>query len=114
MSKEDIMNKEEILTKAQNENKGKDLADIQAQKDGSYIAYIVGVVLIIIVDTINGFVFKYVNRGSDFALFSMAFILFLVKYLKLGKKHELLVAIIWGILTLSMLVLWILQLTKVI
>ena len=31
------MNKEEILTKAQNENKGKDLADIQAQKDGSYI-----------------------------------------------------------------------------
>ena len=57
------MNKDEILLKAQEENKGKDLADKSAQKDGSWIAYSVGVILIILVDTINGFVLHNVNRG---------------------------------------------------
>ena len=51
------MNKEEILTKAQLEGKEKDLVDREAQKSGAWIAYIVGVVLLILVDTVNGFVF---------------------------------------------------------
>ena len=107
------MNKDEILLKAQEENKGKDLADRSAQKDGSWIAYSVGVILIILVDTINGFVLHNVNRVADFALFSMAYVLFLVKYIKLRKKHELIPLIIWGALSISMLVLWILQLCGV-
>ena len=69
--------------------------------------------LLIIVDTVNGFVLHYVNRGADFALFSMAFALFLTKYLRLRKKHELIITIIWGVLALSMLVVWILQLIGV-
>ena len=40
------MNNEEILSKAQNENKGKDFADVEAQKEGSLIAYIVGGIII--------------------------------------------------------------------
>ena len=107
------MNKDEILLKAQEENKGKDLADRSAQKDGSWIAYSVGVILIILVDTINGLILHNVNRGADFALFSMAFVIFLVKYIKLRKKHELIPLIIWGVLSISMLVLWILQLCGV-
>lgn len=108
------MNREEILTKAQQENKGKDLADKQVQKEGSLIAYIVGVILLIAVDTVNGFVLKNVNRGADFALFTMAFVVFLVKYIKLRKKHELIMTIIWGFLAVSMLVVWIFQLCGVI
>lgn len=108
------MNREEILTKAQQENKGKDLADKQVQKEGSLIAYIVGVILLIAVDTVNGFVLKNVNRGADFALFTMAFAVFLVKYIKLRKKHELIMTIIWGFLAVSMLVVWIFQLCGVI
>lgn len=108
------MNKEEILARAQSEGKEKDLPDRDAQKSGAWIAYIVGVVLLIIVDTVNGFVLHYVNRGADFALFSMAFAVFLCKYLRLRKRHELIVAIIWGVLALAMLVVWIMQLTGVI
>ena len=74
----------------------------------------VGVVLLIFVDTVNGFVLHYVNRGADFALFSMAFVVFLIKYLRLRRRHELIVALIWGVLALSMLVVWVLQLTGVI
>ena len=65
------------------------------------------------VDTVNGLVLHYVNRGADFALFSMSFTMFLVKYIKLRKTHELIVAIIFGLLAIAMLVVWILQLLKV-
>ena len=108
------MEKEEILAKAQEENKGKDLSDKAAQKDGARIAYLVAIFLVITVDTINGLVFHYVNRGADFALFTMAFVIFLVKFIKLRKKHELIMMIVWGLLSISMLVLWILQLCQVI
>ncbi len=107
------MNREEILAKAQSEGKQKDLPDLEAQKNGAWTAYILGVILLILVDTVNGFVLHYVNRGADFALFSMAFVVFLTKYLRLRKKHELIMTIIWGVLALSMLVVWILQLTGV-
>lgn len=88
------MNREEILAKAQKENRGKDFADKSAQKDGTWIAYTVGVILIILDDTINGFVLHNVNRGADFALFSMTITVFLVKYIKLRRKHELIPLII--------------------
>lgn len=108
------MNKEDILAKAQNENKGKDYADIEAQRRGAWAAYMVGVILVVIVDCVNGFVLHHVNRGIDFVLFSMAFVAFLVKYIKLRKRHELIVTIFWGVAALSMLVVWILQLCGVI
>ena len=107
------MNKEDILAKAQSEGKGKDYADLEAQKDGTRAAYFVGVLLVIIVDLVNGFVLHNVNRGIDFVLFSMAFAAFLVKYIKLRKRHELIVAICWGLCAVSMLVVWILQLCGV-
>ncbi len=108
------MNKEDILAKAQSEGKERDLPDREAQRNGAWVAYIVGVVLLILVDTVNGFVLHYVNRGADFALFSMAFVVFLIKYLRLRKRHELIIVIIWGLLSLSMLAVWIMQLTRVI
>ena len=107
------MEKEEILAKAQKENNGVDLADRSAQKDGAWIAYIALVILVIVVDTVNGLVLHNVNRGMDFVLFTAAFIVFLVKFIRLRKKHELIPLILWGVLSISMLVVWILQLCRV-
>lgn len=107
------MNRDDILKKAQAENSGKDYADIEAQKSGTYAAYFIAVILVILVDTVNGFVLGYVNRGMDFVLFTMAFVAFLTKYIKLRKRHELFVTIFWGLLALMMLALWILQLCGV-
>ena len=107
------MEKEEILAKAQKENNGVDLADRSAQKDGAWIAYIAFVILVIVVDTVNGLVLHNVNRGMDFVLFTAAFIVFLVKFIRLRKKHELIPLILWGVLSISMLVVWILQLCRV-
>ena len=107
------MNREDILKRAQQENNGRDYADIEAQKSGTRAAYFIAVILVIIVDLVNGFVLGYVNRGMDFVLFTMAFVAFLTKYIKLRKRHELFVAIMWGLLALMMLAMWILQLCGV-
>ena len=109
-----IMEKEEILLKAQKENKGVDLAERKVVKDATWIAYFVIVWLVIIVDLVNGFVLHNVNRGMDFVLFSAAFVVFLIKYIKLRRKHELVVMLIWALASISMLTVWILQLSKVI
>ena len=70
-------------------------------------------VLLIVVDTLNGLVLHSVNRGADFALFSMAFVMFLTKYRRLRKKHELIATVFWGLLALAMLIIWVLQLMGV-
>ena len=107
------MEREEILAKAQAENKGKDIADLDAQRKGAYIAYFVGLTLIIIWDIVEGIRFHHINYGGNMALFAMAFTAFLVKFIKLRKRHELIVALVYGIGTVTFLVLWILQLAGV-
>ena len=107
------MEKEEILAKAQGENKGKDVADIEAQRRGAYSAYFVGLCLICIWDLVDVIIFNRINCGGNMVLFAMGFTAFLTKYLKQGKKHELAVAIFYGFCMVAFLVLWILQLVGV-
>lgn len=107
------MNKEELLAKAKEENKGMDIADLDIQRRGAYISYFIGIFGIVLVDIINGIVFKFVNHGPNMVITLMAFIAFLYKYIKLKKTHELIVAIIYLLLTIMFLVFWILQLVKV-
>ena len=107
------MDREEILTKAQIEGGGEDLPDREAQRAGAWISYTVGIVLLIAVDIVNGVVLGNFNRGADFALCSMTFVMFLVKYLRLKKRHELFVALAWGAMALAALSVWIMQLAGV-
>ena len=107
------MNKEEILQKAQNDNKGMDVADLNIQYKAAYISYFIGIIGIIIVDIINAIVFKYVNHGANMVMSLMLTIAFAIKYYHLKKKHELIVTICYSLLTLMFLIFWILQLVKV-
>lgn len=103
------MTRDELLAKARSEGKERDFPDLEAQKSGAWAAYLLGVILLLLVDVVNGLVLHKFNRGADFALCSMVFVLFLTKYLRLKKTHELFVTILWGLLALSMLIVWILQ-----
>lgn len=107
------MNKEEILKKAQEENKGNDLADLSAQQKGAYISYFIGVIGIVIVNIIEAIVLNRINYGADFVMCLMIGVAFLYKYISLKKKHELFVTICYFSLSMMFLVFWILQLTKV-
>lgn len=108
------MNKEEILRQAQSENKGKDVADLDAQRRGAYFAYLIGICLIIVVDVVEGIVLHRISFGGNMAMFSMAFTAFLIKYRLRSKKHELFVALAYGVGAVTWAVLWILQLCGVI
>ena len=65
------MNKEDILQKAQAENKGKDVADLDAQHKGAYAAYFVGIILIVLVNMVEGFIFGRFSYGGTMAVFAM-------------------------------------------
>ncbi len=107
------MNKDDILLQAQTENRGRDMADMEAQKKGAYVAYFAGILLIILVCVAEGVVLGRLNCGGAAVVFAMGFTAFLIKYLTLRKRHELFVALLYGALTVLCLVLWILQLCGV-
>lgn len=108
------MNKEDVLKMAQQENKGKDVADLEAQQKGAYKAYFVGIILIILVNVVEGFVFDRISYGGTMAIFAMGFTAFMIKFRLRKKKHELFVTLCYGALSILWLVLWILQLCGVI
>ena len=107
------MDREAILKKAQAENRGRDEADIHAQQKGAWIGYLIGIVGMILVNIVNGAVLKTVNYGPNMVICLMACAAFFIKYRTLNKKHEGLVALIYGILALMFLAFWLLQLFKV-
>jgi len=107
------MEKNEILMKAQQDNKGKDIADLEAQKKGASIAFMVGglaFIAIIIVELIITDVMHYEIMGGCFLMLATAFY---VKFFTLKKRHELVVAILYTLIAIGWLVFWILRLTKV-
>lgn len=108
------MNKEEILQKAQKENHGSDYVDLEAQKKGAYAAYFVGVLGILLVCFVNYLVTKSFNYGPIAIIFMMAAVAFSVKAIMLKKKHEVWVTVMYSAMTVLFLILWILQLFKVI
>ena len=108
------MNREDILAKAQSEGRGKDVADLDAQRRGAYFAYLIGICLIVAVDIIEGIVLHRISYGCNMAMFVMACTAFTIKFRLRGKKHELFVALAYGLGAVVWTVLWILQLCGVI
>lgn len=107
------MNREDILKQAQAENNGRDVADLDAQKKGAYFAYLIGICLIVIVDIVEGIVLHRISYGCNMAMFAMAFTAFFTKYRALKKKHELFVAVCYGVGAVVWATLWVLQLCGV-
>ena len=107
------MTRDEILEKSQNENKGKDFAEMEIIKKALMSGWVVTVCLIGVVLIFNGIVLGYEDKGSLFAVMSGLFLVFLIKYIKLRKKHELFITIAYGIAALSFLISWIKTLARV-
>ena len=85
------MTKEEILEKSRNENQNKDYADLEAQSKGALVAYYSGFVFCLICAVLELIFKRTVNAGVWVILFGMLSTAFLVKYIRLRKKHELFV-----------------------
>ena len=107
---EQIMKKEEILAKAQQENKKKDLADIEAQRLGAVWGACAGMVLAGIFMVLS---FVLTGKSSP-GFMAIAFVtdafIFWVKWFKLHKRHELAIAIIYSIMTIACIIIHIIML----
>ena len=100
------MKKEEILKKAQAENKNKDYASIEVSNRGANIAGLAMVILAAIY-------FSYeiiTGKGTNYALYSLLAIYNTILYgyqaIKTSEKRKLHIftAVIWGLLTIMLVV----------
>lgn len=107
------MTREEILERSQNENKGKDIAEMEIIKNALMIGWVVTVCLVGVVMILNGIVLGYGDMGALFAVMSGLFLVFLIKYIKLRRKHELFITIVYGIAAVAFLVSWVMKLAGV-
>ena len=96
------MNKEEILEKSRAENKNKDIYEQEVLKQASTGAVIVMMVLATIFFAAQIFVGGGTNWGLWALVFSANMTTFWVKYIRLRRKHELVMAISYTILVFAM------------
>ena len=87
------MNKEEILEKSRAENKNKDIYEQEVLKQASTSAVVVMTALAAIFFAVQIFVGGGANLGIWALVFSTNMTTFWVKFIKLRRKHELVVAI---------------------
>lgn len=92
------MNKEEILEKSRAENKNKDIYEQEVLKQASTSAIIVMMVFATIFFAAQIFFGGGMNWGLWALVFSANMTIFWVKYIRLRRKHELVMAIAYTIL----------------
>ena len=74
--------------------------------------WLVAVCLLAVVAVVEALVYDRVNNGIFFAVMTGCAAIFISKYRKLHKRHELIISIIYSFSAVAFLIAWILQLTK--
>ena len=92
------MNKEEILAKSRAENKNKDVYEQEVLKQASKGAVVVQLVLAAVFVVTQILVGEGLNWGLWALVFSANMTTYWVKYIKLRRNHELLMAVVYTIL----------------
>ncbi len=106
------MNKDEVLAKSKQENHGQDIANLEVSKASMLFGWITAVCVLAFVAVVEAMVHDRMNSGIFFAVMAGCSAIFINKYLKLRKRHELYIAIVYIFATIAFLISWILQLTK--
>ena len=103
------MNREEILMRSQQENKGQDVANLEVSKASILFGWIVAVCLLAVVTVADALVYKRMNNEVFFAVMAGCSTIFFVKYSKLRQRHELIIAVVYSFAAAAFLTAWILQ-----
>jgi cell division protein FtsW (lipid II flippase) len=108
------MNKEDILEKSRKENKNKDIAELEVICQASKIAGRVGMLICCAIAILEIIFTGRPNFGTWTIYFSILATLMLVKYIKLHRKHELWIAVLYIACFVAFLAAYILKLAGVI
>ncbi len=108
------MRKEEILEMSRKENKNNDLVEQDTYKTAAFAGTVAGWIAIAVVLAVTGFIEHKTNYGAFFIFFVVESGIFITKYVKLKKKHELVVSIIYTAAAILMGTLFVLSTVGVI
>ena len=100
------MNREEILARSQRESQGQDVVDLEVSKAGMKLGWLIVVCLLAFVSVVDAIVFERMNSEVFFAVLAATSAVFFSKYLKLRKRHELIIAIIEAVAAAAFLISW--------
>ena len=106
------MNREEILAKSKQENRGIDYVNMEISKNSMQVGWTVSILLMAAIMVVNAVVKERNSFEIGFAMLAGTSVIFGYKYAKLHKKHELVVTILFALGAIANLVGWILQLVK--
>ncbi len=95
------MEKEEILEKSRTENRNRDIYEQEVLKQANAVAVIVMIVLAVIFFAVQIFTGGGENWGIWALVFSVNMTTFWVKYIKIHRRHELVMAIVYTALVLT-------------
>ena len=98
------MDKEEILAKSREENKNRDFVEAEALHKGNAVAFTTGIMLCSLVSVLHAIFRDSVNYGAWVVMFGMMAAIMLTKYVKLKKRHELLLGLGYIALSVSFFV----------
>lgn len=96
------MNKDEILAKSRAENKNKDIYEQEILKQSSTLAVIIMVILAAVFFITQIFVGEGVNYGIWALVFCSNMATFWVKYVKLHRRFDLVMAIMYTVFILAL------------
>jgi len=105
------MDREEILEKSRRENRGIDEAETRVLEKAGKLAAQVGMTLCCVISVLEVIFTEKISLSSWTIYFSILGTTFLIKYIRLRKKHELLLAIFYLCLCAAFLTLYLLRLT---
>jgi hypothetical protein len=108
-----FMNKEDILNRSRKENKNKDIAELEVIYQASNIAGRVGMLVCCIIAILEVIFTEGANLSTWAIYFSILATLMLVKYLKLRRRHELWITILYIACFVFFFAAYILKLTGV-
>jgi len=89
------VNKEDILEKSRKENKNKDIAELEVIEQASNIAGRVGMLFCCVIAVLEVIFTGKPNLSTWAIYFSILATLMLVKYIKLHRKHELWITVLY-------------------
>lgn len=107
------MEPEKIINDLKSSKKEGERKDLEAQYHGTQIAFIAGISLIIVFLIIDLILQKTFNPVYMCIFTAMESALFIYKYIKLKRKRELIIAVLYSVAFIAFLTLYVLKLCGV-
>ncbi len=106
------MTKEEILSKSRSENQNRDLFDLEIQQRAFRISHLFLIFLCLLAMVLEFLFTKRIDSGYGMIFFGVQSAIFLYKYIKMRKAHELFVFLGYSAVFILAAVAFAFQLTR--